>query len=337
MTQLKIPQFWYSENKTQKSTLISCALLPFSWMYQGLSFLDQALTIRGQSDLPVICIGNATMGGGGKTPTARAILDMVREHGKFKTPCFLMRGYGGNFSGAMEVDPAIHTPWNVGDEALMQVQYAPVIISKNRRKGAELAEKRGYDLIIMDDGFQNYSLRKNLSILVVDGGFGFGNNRCFPSGPLRESVKKASGRAHAALIINKTDAVDMELLNGVRQFDATLSLINKTDDTSDDINKKVIAFAGIARPQKFFDTLEDNEYSVHSQFGFADHHLYTHGQLNSMYQRAKKSKSRLITTEKDWVRLSDAWKKKVDYIKIKIHPDEGFKSFVFNVLDRLSS
>lgn len=335
MAQLKIPQFWYSENKGKDKTVLSYALLPLAWIYQGLSHLNQALTIRGQANIPVICIGNVTMGGGGKTPTARAILDMVKEHGNFKTPCFLMRGYGGNFSGAMEVDPAIHTTWDVGDEALMQVQYAPTIVSRNRRKGAELAEKHGYDLIIMDDGYQNFSLHKNLSLLVVDGGFGFGNGKCFPAGPLRETVSSATKRAHAALIINKPDDFDIKNFKDTREYNAVLDLVDKTSDESG--NKKVIAFAGIARPQKFFDTLTANGFDLHSEFGFADHHIYTHGQLNHMYQRAQKSGARLMTTEKDWVRLSNTWKKKIDYVKIAITPENAFKDFLFKVLDRLGA
>jgi tetraacyldisaccharide 4'-kinase len=330
----KIPQFWHSDHKHQKATALSYALLPLSWIYRAVVGLDRAFTIKGRSKIPVICIGNVTMGGAGKTPTARTILSIIKDHGKFHTPCFLMRGYGGNYSGALEVDPSLHTTWDVGDEALMQVRYAPTIVSRNRKKGAELATERGYDLIIMDDGFQNFSLHKTLSILVIDGGFGFGNGKCFPAGPLRESVSDAVSRSHAALIINKSDAFNPAPLKDTRQFEASLDLVEYT--SSDKDNKTIIAFAGIARPEKFFETLRDNGFILHSEFGFADHHRYTHGQLNHLYQRAQKANARLVTTEKDWVRLSDNWKSKIDYIKIAVRPEDSFKHFIHKVLDRLS-
>lgn len=335
MSHLKIPQFWHGEDKKKTSPLLSMALLPFSWIYRILVHVDRAVTITETPNLPVICVGNVTMGGGGKTPTARVILNIAREHGKFKTPCFLMRGYGGNFSGAVDVDPTMHTQWDVGDEALMQAQYAPTIVARNRKKGAELALQRGYDLIIMDDGFQNFSLKKHLSLLVIDGGFGFGNGKCFPAGPLRETIDDAVKRANAALIINKTDAIDTKKLKDTRQFEATLKVSEHANGDTD--NKKVIAFAGIARPQKFFKTLEDEGYDIHSEFGFSDHHIYTHTQLQHMYQRAQKSGSRLITTEKDWVRLSASWKKKIDYVKIEVMPEASFTNYITRFLDHIAS
>lgn len=333
MSRFKAPQFWNSTTNDKRSTMLSYALLPFSWLYQLGVKIDRAVTIQEKSPLPVICIGNATMGGGGKTPTARTVLDIVRDHGKFQTACFLMRGYGGNFSGAMEVDPAIHTTWNVGDEALMQVRYAPTIVSKNRKKGAELAHSLGYDIIIMDDGFQNFSLKKDVSILVVDGGAGFGNYKCFPAGPLREPVHEAASRADAALIINHDEADDYPPLKGKLKFKGQIELVNKAEDG--DENKKVVAFAGIARPEKFFKTLHNAGYTLHAHFGFSDHHTYTHGQLNHMFQRAEKANARLITTEKDWVRLSSAWKKKIDYIQISVSAEDAFKSFITKHLDGL--
>ena len=247
MSRFKTPQFWNSTTDTRRSAALSYVLLPFSWFYQLGVKIDRAVTVQGKAPLPIICVGNATMGGGGKTPTARTILDIVKTHGKFQTTCFLMRGYGGNFSGAVEVDPAIHTTWNVGDEALMQVRYAPTIVSKNRKKGAELARDLGYDLVIMDDGFQNFSLKKDLSILVVDGGVGFGNQKIFPAGPLREPVTDAVKRADATLVINYTDGNDLTLLKGKPKFKGEINLINKASDG--DENKKIIALRVLPAPK----------------------------------------------------------------------------------------
>lgn len=318
-----------------KSKLISALLIPFSWLYRFVCLIDRAASVEAKSPIPVICVGNVTVGGAGKTPTARLLFELIKEHGEFQTACFMMRGYGGHFSGAMEVEPTQHTPWDVGDEALMQARYAPVIVSRNRKKGAEMAYKSGYDIIVMDDGFQNPSLKKDFSLLVVDGQFGFGNERCLPAGPLREPVKNALKRAHCTLVINRDGEHDLSALKKNRHYEASVKLDTQSLSTPIEDGQKIIAFAGISRPEKFFQTLEHNGYTVHSKFGFPDHHVYTHGQINTMYQRAQKAGARLVTTEKDWIRLSKSWKEKIDYIKISVSPDDAFKTYFFNVLNKL--
>lgn len=334
MTTLKMPQFWYSTHFQTKSKAVSLALWPLSYLYRFACLIHRAATIQYRSRLPVICIGNLTMGGGGKTPTSRALMDLIKQHGRFKSPCFLMRGYGGNASGPIEVDLSTHTAWDVGDEALMQARYAPVIVARNRRQGAKLAEQRGYDVIIMDDGFQNFSLHKNLSIIVIDGGFGFGNGLCFPAGPLREPVSDAARRAHAALIINPDEDLDTRPLGSLRKFTARLELMHQKDQPMEPDNRNVVAFAGIARPEKFFTTLENAGYTIQSRFGYPDHHVYTHDQLKQMHSRAEKNGAALVTTEKDWVRLADSWRKKAGYLKIVIDCDDAFETFFAKVLDR---
>jgi len=335
MKTLKMPSFWYASHFEVKSKTVSLALWPLSYAYRFACLLDRAATIQYKSRLPVICIGNVTMGGGGKTPTARAVFNFVKEHGRFKNPCFLMRGYRGNASGPLEVDPKVHTVWDVGDEALMQVRYGPVIVSRNRRQGAKLAEQRGYDLIIMDDGFQNYSLYKTLSILVVDGSFGFGNGLCFPAGPLREPVPQAVSRAQMAIVINPDKHFDSRQLRSIGKFDAELELLHKKDQAEEDTDKKsVIAFAGIARPEKFFTALEHSGYSVHARFAFGDHHTYTHDQLKRITQRAEKDNLQVITTEKDWIKLAESWKRKIGYIKIAVKLDEQGQDALRKALDR---
>ncbi len=333
MQKLKIPHFWYSNDEDTTSPLTAKILYPFSILYRGLARLDRVVTLTRKSPLPVICIGNLTMGGAGKTPTARAILELVKEHGKFATPCFLMRGYGGNHNGPLEVDPTIHTSWDVGDEALMQSRYAPVIIAADRYKGVLLAQRSGYDLIIMDDGFQNPKLKKNLSFIVVDGGFGFGNGYCFPSGPLREPVSVGIKRANAAIIINRNADTDLKALGQFKTFNATITTDNPVQENE---KRSVVAFAGIARPEKFFDTLEASGYQLYAHYAFPDHHTYTHGDIKKIEARAEEGKVGIITTEKDWVRLSDNWKKKIDCLKISVTLDDAFKKTFFNALNKLS-
>jgi tetraacyldisaccharide 4'-kinase len=332
MAKLKLPSFWYAQEEAT-SPIMAKVMWPISKVYEGLTICNRAITREKKSPLPIVCIGNLTMGGAGKTPTARAVMKLVQSHGKFATPCFLMRGYGGAEKGPMEVSTEINTSYDVGDEALMQAQYAPVIISQDRYAGALLAKKSGYDLIIMDDGFQNPKLHKDLSLIIVDGGFGFGNGNVFPAGPLRETVKSGLARAHGVIVINRTDGVDLSALGNAKQFDGRIALTKKGDQSD---GKKVVAFAGIARPEKFFETLEANGYHLHAHHAFPDHHVYRRGELEKIVAQADKASIPAITTEKDWIRLSDQWKKKISYLKIDIELDERFKRTLFKFLDRLA-
>ncbi len=333
MAKLQIPSFWYAQ-EDDTSPLMAKLMWPVSKLYEGVCAGNRAITREESSPIPVICIGNLTMGGAGKTPTARAIMQLVADHGKFATPCFLMRGYGGAEKGPIEVSPSMHTTYDVGDEALMQAQYAPVIISSDRHKGAKLAQESGYDLIIMDDGFQNPRLKKDLSLVIVDGGFGFGNGNVFPAGPLREPVAKGLKRAQGVIVVNRTEGVDLSALGTAKQFDASIILSKKGKGSE---KKKTVAFAGIARPEKFFDTLEANGYSLHAHHAFPDHHIYNRSQLEKIVSQAEKAGASVITTEKDWIRLSDQWKNKISYLKIEIQLDDRFKRTLFKFLDNLAN
>jgi len=337
MAKLHLPSFWYATDRQNKrSPLVQHLLWPLSKLYQFGCFVDRTRRLKRRCSLPTICVGNVTMGGAGKTPTARAIMQLVKEHNKFHTVCFLMRGYGGNKNGPIEVDPTIHTAWDVGDEALMQARYAPVIVSKNRYKGAKLAKEQGYDMIIMDDGFQNAQLKKDLSFIVVDGGFGFGNGAIFPAGPLREPVTSGIKRANAAIIINRQNDIDLSALGHFKHYDAS-TILHTAGDNSIEPSKdqEIIAFAGIARPEKFFNALTDNGYRVHAHYAFPDHHLYTHGDMEKLWERAQKINAPIITTEKDWIRLSETWRERVSYLKISVSLGDNFKKALFNALDKL--
>jgi tetraacyldisaccharide 4'-kinase len=331
MAKLQIPSFWYAQEETT-SPLMSKIMWPISKLYEGLCQCNRIITREEKSPIPVICVGNLTMGGAGKTPTARAIMQLVAEHGKFATPCFLMRGYGGSEKGPMEVSPTMHTAYDVGDEALMQAQYGPVIIARDRYEGAVLAEQSGYDLIIMDDGFQNPKLHKDLSLVIVDGGFGFCNGKVFPAGPLREPIATGLRHARGVIVINRTEGIDLSAIGSSRQFDAKIVLSKKGKESD---SKKVVAFAGIARPEKFFETLEANGYHLHAHHAFPDHHTYKRSELERIVSQADKVGINAITTEKDWIRLSDQWKSKISYLKIEIDLGQPFKRTLFNFLDKL--
>ena len=196
-----------------------------------------------------------------------------------------------------------------------------------------MAQQSGYDLIVMDDGFQNPKLQKDLSLIIVDGGFGFGNQAVFPAGPLRESVTSGLDRAQGVIVINRTKGIDLSPLGKAKQFDASIVLSKKGKESD---NKKIVAFAGIARPEKFFDTLEANDYKLHAHHSFPDHHVYRRSELERIVAQADKAGINAITTEKDWIRLSDTWKEKISYLKIEIQFDDKFKRTLFKYLDRLA-
>ena len=332
MAKLIIPGFWYKNGSSYLSKIIIYALLPISYAYRFVTHLRQAMTFTRKSPVPVICIGNMTMGGAGKTPVARAILKNVQKHGRFQSPCFLMRGYGGHLEGPVSVERSQHTVWDVGDEALMQTRYAPVIVARDRYEGAVFARNSGYDMVIMDDGFQNPGIKKDLSFIVVDGGFAFGNGHVFPAGPLREPLKRGLKRATAAIVINPKTGSYPDNLGILKQFSASINAHNPKLNLAD---RTIIAFAGIGRPKKFFDSLENMGYNLYAHYAYPDHHIYTHDELTQITQVAKTNSLSVITTEKDWVRLSAKWQQKISYLSIDIDFDDNFEQYLFQKLDKL--
>lgn len=296
----KTPSFWY----THKS-LISTLLLPLSWLYQAGHIITQARAPRNYiSTVPVICVGNAIAGGGGKTPTVISLIQLIKGSGLYKNPYILTRGYGRKTSDALLVDTDIHTVDYVGDEPLLLTRHAPTIVSADRQKGAQLAEKMGADFIIMDDGMLNQSLYQDISFLVVDRQIDFGNNRTIPAGPLREPLKKILDRADAVLTIGRPfDASDLPV------YETALKVDQKPDP-----NKEYIAFAGIAIPDKFKNSLLDLGYKLKAWFPFPDHHPYSDKDI----KRLKKHDGQLITTEKDYVRLPSNFKNQVETLPVSI-------------------
>jgi tetraacyldisaccharide 4'-kinase len=243
-------------------------------------------------DVPVICIGNLTAGGSGKTPVAIAIAQMLIARGR--TVFFLTRGYGGKAKGPLCVtgdENAAH----VGDEALLLARTAPVIVAADRAAGAKRARREGADVIVMDDGHQNFSLHKNLSLVVVDGQAGFGNRRMIPAGPLREPVAQGLARADAVIVMGDGDP-------GLEGFAGRLLRAHLAVDAAPLAGQPVFAFAGIGRPQKFFDSLATAGVQLMGARAFADHHPYSAAEIAAL----KATGLPLVTTEKDWVRLSPA-------------------------------
>ncbi len=307
---LTTPRFWYSE-----PSLWSALLLPLSWLYAILHLIHQRLGKPYISTLPVLCIGNLVAGGGGKTPAALAIADMIKRNDPASRPVFLTRGYGGGLRGPVMVDPSIHTAADVGDEPLLLARMAPTIVAADRAAGARLAEQNGAGIIIMDDGLHNTGLTKTLKLVVIDGAAGFGNGRMLPAGPLRTPLKDGLALADAFILIGQDKSNIRSLLGDWPVFEAQIEPSATVPD-----NQDYIAFTGIARPEKFFETLTQAGLKIVERRAYPDHHIFSTDELSSLKNAAAEKNAFFITTEKDFIRLPDFFKakSKVEFLPIRL-------------------
>ncbi len=290
---MKTPAFWQHKN------WLSTLLLPFTSFYEMAGTLSRIKTAPVTLPIPVICIGGVTAGGAGKTPVA---LYFGRRMNAMGVKAFyLTRGYGGSLEGPVQVNPAKHTAAEVGDEPLLLAEILPTIKCADRLKGAKLALKLGAECIIMDDGFQNPSLLKNLNVLVIDGRVAFGNNRLIPAGPLREKSKYAIARSHMVVIVNRTTRVP-----ALPKEKPVFAASTFPRDGGRFKGKKLYAFCGLAYPEKFFEMLRTLGVKLIETRAFADHHPYTADEINEMIVAAVKEKAILVTTAKDMVRVPPA-------------------------------
>ena len=278
-------------------------LAPGAAIYGAIA--EQRMAKPGASaGVPVICIGNLTVGGAGKTPTALAVAALLRSAGK--NPFVLSRGYGGTLEGPVRVDAARHRAADVGDEPLLIARTVPTVIARDRVSGAEAARAGGADVIVMDDGFQNPSLKKDLAIVVVDGRRGIGNGCVFPAGPLRAPLKPQLRRAHAVLVIGAPEGageiVSVAQAKGLPVFFGELE--PDTAALAAIRGRPVLAFAGIGDPEKFFATLSSSGVDVVERFAFADHHRFSASDARGLLARAGTQGLQLVTTEKDRARMA---------------------------------
>jgi len=292
---MRAPDFWTRTDLV--SRLAGALLTPFGWLYGASVAYRASHSHPYQAACKVVCVGNLTAGGTGKTPIAITIAKALIARGA--KPVFLTRGYGGSVRGPAFVtadDRSIH----VGDEPLLLAAVAPVIVSADRAAGAKLADENGFDTIVMDDGLQNFSLMKDLSIMVVDAGDGFGNNRILPAGPLREAVVQGLRRTQTVILTGEGPVPPLPGFSGP-------VLRAKLVQTGPSLGtQRVVAFAGIGRPAKFFDTLSALGADVIEQRAFGDHHVYTQAEMARLKARARSENALLVTTEKDYVRLTPA-------------------------------
>jgi tetraacyldisaccharide 4'-kinase len=249
------PAFWH-----RPSSLTSRLLTPLAAIYGAVAARRMARAGMA-AGLPVICVGNYHVGGAGKTPTVLALVDMLRQLGE--QPCVLSRGYGGSMRGPLRVDAERHIAAEVGDEPLMMAAHAPVVVARDRIAGAGLIREQSASVIVMDDGFQNPALRKDMSLIVIDARRGLGNGRVFPAGPLRAPLSPQLARTDALLVIGEgaaADSVTRIAPRGVPMWRAHLA--PDPDTVAALRGRRVLAFAGIGDPGRFFNTLRANGIEV---------------------------------------------------------------------------
>lgn len=306
----KTPKFWH-----KRWSIISILLIPASWLYRLGHKINMALQgTPYKSLLPVICVGNAIAGGSGKTPSVIALIKIIKEHNLVQNPVILTRGYGSNNEAPLIVNPEIHNFHEVGDEALLLAQHAPTVIARNREAGAKFIESMDADLIIMDDGMQNNHLHKDINFLVIDRQIDFGNNRILPAGPLREPLSNVLDKTQAIICIGRAFHSDLPV------FESSI----KPKDIPD-IDRNYVAFAGLGYPDKFKNTLLDHDINLAAWFPYADHYAYTRNDEDDLKDRALNHKAQLITTEKDYVRLSPDFQKQVVPFAIELQLNDTNK------------
>jgi tetraacyldisaccharide 4'-kinase len=295
---MREPDFWW-----QKPGIASWLLSPFALIYGAVA--GSRMRRAGfRAGIPVICVGNFTLGGTGKTPSAIAIANLLAAKGQ--KPFFLTRGYGGQLRGPIRVDPSLHRASDVGDEPLLLARHMPTIVARDRAAGAAFAQAAGATVIVMDAGLQNPSLHKDLSIAVVDARRGLGNGYVFPAGPLRAPLVAQLAQVQAMLMVGEgTGAAPLADLGRARGLPILRARLEPARDTLKAIGAlPVFAFAGIGDPEKFFMTLAAAGITPTIREAFSDHHPYSEQDAQRILARCEADNLVPVTTEKDLARLS---------------------------------
>lgn len=316
---MRAPDFW------QSGGALSALLAPAGCLYALGGRLHHAMAAPRAAAMPVICVGNLVAGGAGKTPVVLSLgAKLAARPALAGRVHALTRGYGGELTGPVRVDPPVHDAWKVGDEPLLLARQLPTWVARDRVAGAAAAVSAGANLLILDDGLQNPTLLKDLSLIVIDGGAGFGNGRVIPAGPLREPITDGLARADAVIIVgdDRTDAAariaklrpDLPILHA--------RLVPLAASAAALAGKRLVAFAGIGRPQKFFDSLRELGGDIAATRSFADHHPYSLKDATALIALAGEHDARLVTTAKDAVRWPGDAERKPLVLDVEIAWDD---------------
>jgi len=294
---MREPAFWH-----RPSSLLSLLLMPLAALYGAIA--GRRLQREGfTAGIPVLCVGNYHVGGAGKTPTVLVLIKLLRDLGE--TPVVLSRGYGGRLRGPIKVDPVRHAAADVGDEPLMLADTVAVVVARDRIGGVALARSQGATVIVMDDGFQNPAIAKDASLIVIDSDRGLGNGRVFPAGPLRAPLLPQLERTDALVVIGGGTAAAAVAAQIAARGKPVLSAHLRPTDASVEAlrGKRVLAFAGIGDPARFFRTLRASGIDVVRERAFDDHHPFSQGEIEALVSEAGRDGLALVTTEKDLARL----------------------------------
>lgn len=315
------PPFWWQKNSWQ-----GYALSPVSYVYGRIAAKRMDMAASSSVNVPVICVGNFIVGGAGKTPTVHMLAKYARRQG-FKVG-ILSRGHGGAITTPTVVNLDKHNAHDVGDEALLHAENSTTVIATNRVAGAQLLVKQDCTIVIMDDGFQNPALHKDFNLVVIDAKRGLGNGFSMPGGPMRVPFKHQLLHTDAVFITGKGNASDTAIRKAARAgkpiFHCETEVLGRTKYKHD----KAFAFAGIADPTKFFDTLEGIGVEIKTKQMFGDHHVFTEEECADLIDRSKEQNLKLFTTQKDAARLKgmgEAQEKVLELceiIKISLQPED---------------
>ena len=330
---IKTPHFWTELNWQ------SVILFPVSYIWRFGHYAQQKILNTKETEIPVICVGNLTVGGSGKTPVVITLCRFLSGIGK--STSILTRGFGGKEKGPIFVSTNLHQSLDVGDEPLMMAHSLDVCVSRNRPLGANhILDKKKYDCIVMDDGLQNPTLKKDLNIAVFDGKFGIGNGFLLPAGPMRQKLEVGIQNIDLVIFNGKDETgLGQKIPSHIPIFTGELQPDEEIVEKMK--NRRVYGFAGIGNPSRFFKTLNNIGADLVGEAHFADHHPYTDADLTQLYEEAMQSGAELVTTQKDWMRLPTDWRDRVLTVPVRIHfsADDTIKivSFLESIFENVIS